>query len=269
MFRLTAHCVLWTLLSLVVPPGAGGQRPDTVARPDTSARLSTIEIVGSILPTAGPAVGAGLSARVAIVTRDEIDAWNPSVLSNALVHQPGLSLYDDLGSPLKTTLVARGFTSSPVVGLPQGISVFVDGVPVNEPDAGQVNFDLLPLDHVRQAEILSGTSAILGPYSLGGALNLRTMRGAGRPGGALEISAGSYGSYAVGGSYGGRAPNDWRYYAGAGYDADDGWRDLTSSRRVNGFLNVGRTRGSAGFNAQLFVADQRLSGPPRLQPVRG
>lgn len=233
--------------------------PDTPrdsAQTDTTAvRLEPVEVIGSILPIAGPSVRAGLSARVTVVNADDLDAWQPRMLSNALAAQPGMSLYDDLGSPLKTTLVSRGFTSSPVVGLPQGISVFIDGVPVNEPDAGQVNFDLLPLDHIRQAEILSGTSALLGPYSLGGALNLRTRRGSSTPGGEIEIGGGSYESFNAAGSYGGRTATGWDYYTGAAYDTEDGWRDLTSSRRLNGFANIGRTRDNAGFNLQLFAAD--------------
>ncbi|WP_348240818.1 TonB-dependent receptor plug domain-containing protein, partial [Salmonella enterica] len=76
----------------------------------------------------------------------------------------------------KTTLVMRGFTASPVVGLSQGVSVFLDGVPVNEADAGQVNFDLLPIEHIERVEVLNGTASLLGPYSLGGAVNLMTRQ---------------------------------------------------------------------------------------------
>ena len=57
-----------------------------------------------------------------------------------------MSTYDNLGTPYKLNVSTRGFFASPVVGTPQGISIFVDGVRVNEPDAAEVNFDLLPLD---------------------------------------------------------------------------------------------------------------------------
>ena len=43
-------------------------------------------------------------------------------------------------------------------------------MPVDEPDAGQVNFDLLPTRHVRRVEVLAGTASLLGPNSPGGAL---------------------------------------------------------------------------------------------------
>lgn len=38
-------------------------------------------------------------------------------------------------------VVMHGFAASPVVGLPQDGTVFVDGAPMNEPGAGEVSFD--------------------------------------------------------------------------------------------------------------------------------
>jgi outer membrane receptor protein involved in Fe transport len=188
-----------------VPAPARPAARDTTARRDTTQRLPVIEVLGSVLPSAGPAVGSGVPARISLVSGEAIDSWEPRLLSDALASQPGISLYDDLGSPFKPTLVTRGFTASPVVGLPQGVSVFLDGVPVNEPDAGQVNFDLLPLEHVRRVELLSGTASLLGPNALGGAINLVTQRGDGAPSGEVELSGGSYDRFSGEGSLSGDA----------------------------------------------------------------
>ena len=185
-----------------------------------------------------------------------IDAWEPRLLSEALASEPGVSLYDDLGSPFKTTLVTRGFTASPVVGLPQGVSVFIDGVPVNEPDAGQVNFDLKPLDHIERVELLRGTASLLGPHSLGGAINLVTRRGHGAPAGEVKLSTGSQGAYAAEASAGGAAGN-WSYYAGGGYAREAGWRQLTSARLYDALVNVGRLGARKGISLQAFAATSR------------
>ena len=230
------------------------QQPSPPA--DSARRLPTIEVIGSILPAAGPQIGSGIPARISVVTGREIDRWEPRLLANALARQPGVSTYDDLGSPYKITLQSRGFTSSPVVGLPQGLSVFLDGVPVNEPDAAQVNFDLLPLEHIGRVELLSGTSSLLGPNSLGGAVNLVTKHGGGAPSGEIELSGGSYDLYSGEASVGGSA-RGWNYYAGGGYDSDKGWRQVTSARLYNGFVNVGRQSQRAGINVQLFGARSR------------
>ena len=108
-----------------------------------------------------------------------MDAYEPRILSDALKSVAGFSTYDDLGSAYKLNLSSRGFYSSPVVGLPQGVAVFLDGVRMNEPEASQVNFDLLPMDHIQRIEILSGNGSLLGRNALGGAINLVTARGTG------------------------------------------------------------------------------------------
>ena len=133
----------------------------------------------------------------------QIDAWEPRLLADALATQPGISLYDDLGSAYKLNLSTRGFNVGPVVGLPPGVSVFLDGVRQNEPDAAEVNFDLLPMEHVRRVELLSGSGSLLGANSLGGAINLITRRGDGPLEGELELSGGSYGAASGEGSLGG------------------------------------------------------------------
>src|SRR5690606_20088529 len=108
-------------------------------------------------------------------------------------------------------------------GVPQGVSVFFDGIPVNEPDALQLNFDLLPLAHVTRVEMLAGTASVLGPNSLGGALNLVTRRGGGPPVAEISATAGSYGTYEGDGRASGSL-GDWSYYAGGAWAKERGWR---------------------------------------------
>jgi iron complex outermembrane recepter protein len=227
------------------------------ARRDSIARLPVVRVVGSVLQGAGPAIGSGLPARASTLAATELRASKPRLLADAIAREPGMSLYDDLGSASKSTLVARGFTASPVVGLPQGISVFLDGVPVNEPDAGQVNFDLLPLDHVERVEILSGTASLLGPHSLGGAVNLITRNGQGDAAGEIELTGGSYDRYGVTLSHGGGAPRGWTYFAGGGHANEHGWRAHTGARQGHVLLNVGHLDARVGVRLQAFAANSR------------
>ena len=125
MHRFCAAAVLLVLLS----EPAQAQEPDTTATDTTRVtQLKTIEVTSSIAPTAGPTIGSGIPARISTVTGAAIDAWEPRLLADALATQPGISLYDDLGSPFKLNLSTRGFNVGPVVGLPPGVSVFLDGV---------------------------------------------------------------------------------------------------------------------------------------------
>lgn len=242
------------VLAATVAGVAVAQVPDTTA-PDTVLALPEIEVIGSITP-AGPTIGSGVPANVSTITAEQLETFEPRILGDVLATQVGVSQYDDLGSPFKTTIHSRGFFASPVVGLPQGISVFLDGVPINEPDAAQVNMDLMPMEHVRRVEVLNGTASLLGPNSLGGAINLVTNHGGGATDGELEVTGGSYNAYSVEGAIGGAA-RGWNYYVGGGYFTEDGWRQVTSAENYNGFLNIGRSSANSGFNFQALYADSR------------
>jgi outer membrane receptor protein involved in Fe transport len=234
------------------------QQVDTVGRDTTKVTtLETIEVTGSIAPTAGPLIGSGIPARISTVTGDAIDAWEPRLLADALATQPGISLYDDLGTPFKLNLSTRGFNVGPVVGLPPGVSVFLDGVRQNEPDAAEVNFDLLPMEHVQRVELLSGSGSLLGPNSLGGAINLITRRGSGPLAAEAEISGGSFGSYSGEASLGGVSGGGWDYYVAGGYENEDGWRQATGAENLNGFVNLGRRGPERGISFQAFGAESR------------
>ena len=239
------------------------QQPDTTVTDSAAAdsgrvtRLETIEVTSSIAPTAGPTIGSGIPARISTVSGEAIDAWEPRLLADALATQPGISSYDDLGSPFKLNLSTRGFNVGPVVGLPPGVSVFLDGVRQNEPDAAEVNFDLLPMEHVQRVELLSGAGSLLGPNSLGGAVNLITRRGSGPLEAEAELSGGSFGSYSGEASVAGVSQGGWDYYLAGGYENEDGWRQATGAENLNGFLNLGRRGSERGFTIQAFGAESR------------
>jgi len=247
----------WLILAGIAAPALlSAQQPDTT-KTDTArvTTLKTIEVTSSIAPTAGPAIGSGIPARISTVTGAAIEAWEPRLLADALGSQTGISLYDDLGSPFKLNLSSRGFNVGPVVGLPPGISVFLDGVRQNEPDAAEVNFDLLPMEHVQRVELLSGSGSLLGSNSLGGAINLITRRGTGPLEAEAELSGGSYGSYSGEASVDGVSHGGWDYYLAGGYENEDGWREATGADNLNGFLNLGRRGPAHGISLQAFGAE--------------
>jgi len=247
------------LLSILLLAGTplSAQQPDSARKDSAVVVLPAIEVVTSIVPTAGPAIGSGVPARISIVTGRQIDAWEPRALTDALVTQPGISLYDDVGSPWKLNLSTRGWNVGPVVGLPPGVSVFLDGVRQNEPDAAEVNFDLLPMEHIERVELLSGAGSLLGANSLGGAVNLITRRGQGPVGGSLEASGGSFGNWSGEGSVAGSTPGGLNYYTAGGYERETGWREATFARNYNGFMNVGKSGQRGGVALQAFGAESR------------
>jgi iron complex outermembrane recepter protein len=249
---------LLVIAGLFVSSIANAQVRDTAAADTGAFALPPIEVVGTIRPDAGPTVGSGVPARVTTLGAEDVDAYEPRVLSDAVRQVAGFSTYDDLGSPYKLNLSSRGFYSSPVVGLPQGVAVFLDGVRMNEPEASQINFDLLPMDHIQRIEVLSGNGSLLGRNALGGAINLVTARGTGPTRGTVELSGGSFGAFRGEGNVSGLTGGGMDWYAGGNYNREDGWRDVTGAEEYSGFVNLGKLGETRGIRFQGLYANSRV-----------
>lgn len=230
------------------------------AIPNDSARrpivLPPVQISGSIAPVAGPTVGSGIPATVLTIGPDRLATWKPRLVTDALTSVPEMSSTDDLGSPKKITLGLRGFSVGPTVGNPAGLSVFLDGVRQNEPDAQEVNFDLFPIDAVERVEVLTGPASLLGPNGLGGAVNLITKRGGGPSESTLDVGVGSFGQAEATLSAAGQA-GGLGYYANAGVDRADGWRAVSGERGGHGLVNLSRVEGERGVSVQGYVSRSR------------
>jgi iron complex outermembrane recepter protein len=226
--------------------------PDSVAV-DTAVTLQPIKVRASIFPSAGANVGSGIPARTAQITPARAGAWPQSSLPIVLSSQPGISIQDDIGQSNKLSVSARGFTAGPTIGIPSGLSVFLDGVRQNEPDEQEVNFDLLPMESVERVEVLSGSGSLLGPNSLGGGINLVTTLGDQARRSSLEVAGTSWEGRSAGavasGPIGGES-----YYAAGGYERENGWRTATSSNRYNALINIHNRQRRHRIVAQLFAA---------------
>ena len=244
----TRHLVVGaTLLALVSPP-AGAQQPDSTPKDTTT--LAPVVVTGVRLPAAAE-MARGLTGRSATLQASDLDARGVNTLADALEMLPGVTVADELGTPAQLDVTLRGFQVSPTIGLPQGVTVYVDGVRVNEPDANEVNFDLLPLEDVERVEVSYGPSVLLGRNSLGAAVNLVTRRGRAPGAREVEVSGGSYGRYEAKLNAADRLGR-WDYYVGARYEHTDGWRQATTSRIATAFAKLGVLAG--GWNATLSYA---------------
>jgi len=171
----------------------------------------------------------------------------------------GVSVNDYSGNPFQMDVNYRGFTASPQTGTPQGLSVFFDGIRVNEPFGDVVNWDLIPLNAIERFDLFPGSNPLFGLNTLGGAMSLRTRSGFTSPGVDASALAGSFGrrqaQVAVGannGTFGG--------FAALHYFDEDGWRDNSPSR-VRQFFGRGDWRGRYGvLTATALIADNDLVG---------
>jgi YVTN family beta-propeller protein len=105
----------------------------------------------------------------------------------------GVSTNAAQANPLQPDVNFRGFTASHLLGVPQGLSVFVDGVRVNEAFGDVVNWDLIPRNAISSANLISGSNPVFGLNTLGGALSVLTKSGFSYPGYSARVLGGSFG----------------------------------------------------------------------------
>ena len=91
-----------------------------------------------------------------------------SVADQLIRTAKGVAINEMQGNPLQSDITYRGFSASPLLGTPQGLSVYLDGVLGNQPFGEVVNWDLIPTSAVDRTDLLAGSAPQFGRNSLGG-----------------------------------------------------------------------------------------------------
>ncbi len=258
--RRGAGSLVAALLALVAAPASAQARRDTVP-----VRLDTVRVEVARLKAAGvPLSRTPFGAQV--VELPAAPDGRTVTLAHALRDAVGISTASQFGSPIQPDLRLRGFQVGPVMGFPQSVSVFVDGVRVNEADASEVNFDLIPLDAVERIEVVRSPGGAFGRNTLAGAINVVTRRGAAGEAarGGVEADAGSFRTGQARGWLAGGLENGIDYLASARYYRSDGWRDLSSAELRQLFGKLGYSRGGTDAWLSYTFAADRVEGPGSL-----
>jgi len=134
------------------------------------------------------------------------------------------------------------------------VSVFLDGVRVNEPTAEEINFDLLPTEDVERIEVVPGPSVLFGRNTLAGALILVTRRGKEGLAGSRTLRRGAPASGSPGPALGGAGPID--FYAVRSPDSG-GWLEGSIAREaLEGLRQARLPAGRDRPDALLSVREQ-------------
>ncbi|RYE94463.1 MAG: TonB-dependent receptor, partial [Oxalobacteraceae bacterium] len=212
-----------------------------------------------------PGAGATLDeARTAFLVRsvdaEELDRLQVMDITDALNRRVvGLSLNTVQGNPFQPDLQYRGFTGSPLLGTPQGLAVYQDGVRVNEVFGDTVNWDLLPVAALERVEVIAGANPVFGLNTLGGAISLTSKDGFSAPGTAARYEAGSFGRRQAGLESGGNNER-FGYYVYTDDLREDGWRELSPSRARHAFASFGWRGDKTTLDLILAHANTRLTG---------
>ena len=167
------------------------------------------------------------------------------------------------GNPYQQDLSFRGFAASPLLGTPQSMSVFQDGVRINEAFGDVVNWDILPRSAISSIQLIPGSNPVFGLNTLGGALALYTKSGAQYPGASLEVSAGSFGRRGATLAYGGSRERLDYFVTGNAAD-DRGWAEHNASQLRQLFGKLGYQDDRSDLDVSLTLADNTLAGTQTL-----
>ena len=222
--------------------------------------LSDIEVIGTT-----PMHGVGLPV-------DEIPNNVQTANSEDLERAQGLDISDfmnkTLGSvslnqaqnnPFQPDLKFRGFTASPLVGNSQGLSVYMDGIRINEPFGDAINFELIPESAIASMNLMPGSNPVFGLNTLGGALSIQTKNGFTHPGHSIEAYTGSFGRDSGTIESGGNDGN-FAYFVTGSITKEDGWRDFSPSRVEQLFTNLSYQNEDTTLDFGITAVDSDLNG---------
>src|SRR5271154_4609248 len=165
---------------------------------------------------------------------------------------------DTLADPFQPEVLVRGFEASPVLGTPQGIAVYQNGVRINEAFGDTVNWDLIPDVAIDRIDIVS-SNPVYGLNALGGAAVITMKNGFTYQGFESELAGGSFGQRSASLQYGVRADGFAAYLAARKFDSD-GWRQFSPDHVQQLYADVGARGERASLNVSFTGADNRLYG---------
>jgi outer membrane receptor protein involved in Fe transport len=238
-----------------------------VAHADNPAEVFELPSVVVIGTTPLPGLGTALKdvpANVQTFNRRDFDRQRPLDLTDFLgANANSVGVGAAQGNAYQQDINFRGFTASPLLGSPQGLSVFQDGVRINEAFGDVVNWDLLPQSAISSVQLIPGSNPVFGLNTLGGALAVYTRSGAQYPGTAIELSLGSFGRKTAEFEYGG-ANERIDYYATGNFSEERGWAEHNPSRVKQFFGKLGYQDDVTDFDLSITLADNTLQGTQTL-----
>jgi outer membrane receptor protein involved in Fe transport len=163
-------------------------------------------------------------------------------------------------NPYQPDINYRGYTASPLLGTPEGLSVYLDGVRQNQPFGDIVAWDLIPKVAIRDMALIPGSDPVYGLNTLGGAVSVQTKDGLTAKGGSLQLTGGKFGRRAGEGELGGTLPMGFNYYLAGNLYREDGWRQFSPSEVRQSFAKLGWTDDKTSVFLSGAYANNWLTG---------
>lgn len=228
---------------------AQGQDPEEV-----------LEVVIVVAPYDAQLARERVAANVQSATAEQIERSQSQDLTELLNRNFGsVSISHAQNNPLQPDVNFRGFTASPLLGLSPGLTVYQNGVRINEPFGDTVNWDLIPLSAIQSVQLFAGANPVFGLNTLGGALSLQMKNGFNYDKTGAEVYGGSFARRGASVQLGG---NDgrWGYYGDVDYFEEDGWRDFSPSDALRFFGGLSLRDTDSTLDLSVALAETDLIG---------
>jgi iron complex outermembrane recepter protein len=191
---------------------------------------------------------------------------SPDLLQSMFQVLPGVALSDETGNQFQLDLNYRGFIASPVIGTPQGLAVYQNGVRINEVFGDIVNWDFIPQNAISNLTLIP-SNPVFGLNATGGALSFDMKNGFTYHGVEGEVSGGSYGRIGTSVQAGGQVGNLSGYITADAID-DAGWRNDSASSLRRLYADFGaRGDNNTEFHVTFTGADNNF-GAAAATPVQ-
>lgn len=246
--------VALSVASLFAPLGLFAQEAD-------GQRLKEVEVVGT-----SPLPGIGIEEDklpydVQSVNAERLYQSQTMNLTEFMSRNlSGVNVNEVQGSPFQADITYRGFRLSGLLGSAQGLSVYLDGVRVNEPFGDVVNWDMIPEAAINNVTLIPGSNPVYGLNTLGGALAFTTKSGLTAPGTEVKLQAGSFGRVRADLNYGRKSEDGYHSFVSATGFREDGWRDSSSGELGNVFAKIGRQQSDSNWDLSLLAGRSSLLG---------
>ena len=231
---------------------------------EESVTLDTIDVY-----TSSPLPSIGLPrdmvpASIQMVNQKDIAQQSGVSIADFMVNNlQGVTVNEIAGNPFQIELNYHGYNATPVAGNPQGLSVYVDGVRVNEPFSNTVMWDLIPSFSIERMQMIGGSNPIFGLNTLGGALSMQTKSGQTFNKTAIDYSAGSWGRQVSLIETGGISKDkEFDYYFGYEHFTEGGWRDFSPT-------HVNQLFGQLGWEDETSRYEVNYTGAHNLMIGNG
>ncbi|HEX4857320.1 MAG TPA: TonB-dependent receptor, partial [Limnobacter sp.] len=233
----------------------------TLFGPAQAQQLEEVEVI-STTPLPGAALSiekAPFSVKKAEGLQDNAD--RDSLGQSLFRGVSGVQVTDNQGNPYQADVTYRGFSVTPLLGTPPGLSVYVDGVRQNETFGDVVRFDAIPQSALKELTVLPGTMPQFGLNSLGGAVVMQTKSGRDFQGTQLDAELGSFGRQRLGVQKGWLDEATQRdFYFNLNSFKEDGWRVMSPSSITQLFGKMGIAAGDTLTNVSLSLYESDLNG---------